>query len=634
MKERKKPGQQKKNPNISRRHILAGSAGLAGVGILRGFNPALAEQSSTVMFTHGVASGDPLQDRVILWTRAVPADGRARNLDLTWQMSESPNFKTIAASGQATAGPKTDYTTKVDAAGLQPGRSYHYRFIAGSAESPVGRTRTLPAAGRDAFKLSIVSCSNYPQGFFHVYREIAKRDCVAVLHLGDYIYEYPEGTYSNEEMTEAYGRKVMPAGEVIALEDYRMRYGLYRSDPDLQAVHAAHPFICVWDDHEIANDTWRTGAENHNEGEGPFEARKKAALRAYHEWLPIRENQAGDQTTIYRSFEIGDLASLIMLDTRLVGRDKPLNYASDLPLRTMPFRVIDGQSPVAVTDRATREQLENNPETRDQIREIPVPFRLTDGKADPILDWSEIQKLDPENLPQGISYLPDLAKFKADVLPGEDRSMLGLKQQKWLDAQLNASKASGKPWQILGQQVLSGKVGIPMIADDDIDKTRDSYVTPRQLAEFRALAAMDLPLNLDAWDGYPAAREQLFASIRANANNAILLAGDTHNAWAFDLADKDGHSVAVEFATAGVSSPGMEEYLPVEPGLVTKAIMEKSPELKFLDSHRRGWLELTISADEVQASFEFVSSVRNRKYQVEPPVRHQVAVDAHKISTA
>lgn len=489
----------------------------------------------------------------------------------------------------------------------------------------------MPNKGINSVKLAVVSCSNYPQGYFHVYKEIAERDYAAVLHLGDYIYEYPAGTYSNKTMTDVHGRQVEPKGEVIALEDYRTRYGLYRSDEDLQAVHAAHPFICVWDDHEIANDTWRTGAENHNEGEGEFNARKKAALRAYHEWLPIRDNITGNQNTIYRSFDIGDLATLIMLDTRIVGRDQPLNYSRDLPLRTAPFYFETDAMPTAITDAGKLEKLRASLATRAKVKEIPVPFRLSASKAEPILDWAYIEKLDPKNMPEGVSYLPDLAKFKDSILSDNARDMLGDTQQLWLTREMARSSMQGKPWQIIGQQVLTGKVGIPSIKDEDIDRTKNSYVSPRRIAEFRMLATMGLPLNLDAWDGYPSARETLFNALKTQASNAVLLAGDTHNAWAFNLEDKEGNAVAVEFATAGVSSPGMEEYLPVAPDVLSEALYASSPELTAFDGEHRGWLDLDISASKVTATFHFVSTVHDQAYELLPPLTRTVMAGDHKI---
>ncbi|MBO6505948.1 MAG: alkaline phosphatase D family protein [Kordiimonadaceae bacterium] len=603
---------------VNRRTVLRGTSGIVGTALVA---PLVSAQSEgPVSFTHGVASGDPLQDRVILWTRVAPSDNTARNLQIEWQVSADKEFANVIASGGGSSGPASDFTFKTDASGLKADRTYYYRFTCEGVTSETGRTRTLAASGTDPLSLAVVSCSNYPQGFFHVYKEIAKRDVAMVLHLGDYLYEYPAGGYSNERMTGEFGRKVDPKGEVIALDDYRRRYALYRTDPDLQAVHAAHPFVCVWDDHEIANDTWRTGAQNHNEGEGPFEARKKAALQAYHEWLPIRENAEADHSKIYRSFELGDLASLIMLDTRLVGRSKPLTYGEDLPLRSLPFRFEEGKTPVFSPD-----------ESGDGVRQVPVPFKVNGADAEPITDWAEIQALDPKNLPKGITYLPDLKKFKDEILPAADRTMLGDAQQNWFDGALQSSTASGKPWQIIGQQVLSGKVGIPNIPDEDIDKDKGSFVTPAQIAQFRALSAMGLPLNLDAWDGYPAARDQLLASIKMNGTNAVMLAGDTHNAWAFDLADNEGDAVGVEFGTAGVSSPGMEEYLPVAPDKVRSAIMARSPELKFLDSQRRGWLELDITMEAITARFEFVSTVREKAYEVEAPTIKRVSTGAHKL---
>lgn len=622
-----KPKTTKATLSVNRRTVMKGASGLTGYALVAGVPQAIARQSGPVVFSHGVASGDPLQDRVILWTRATPTDGTARNLSVRWEVALTEDFNTVAAQGESRCGPATDYTVKVDASGLSADTTYYYRFVCQGIQSMTGTTRTLPASGIDPIALAVVSCSNYPQGFFHVYREIAGRDVAAVLHLGDYIYEYPDGVYSNEGMTNAHGRKVDPKGEVIALEDYRRRYALYRSDPDLQAVHAAHPFICVWDDHEIANDTWKTGAQNHNDGEGVFEERKQAALKAYHEWLPIRDNPAGDRNKIYRSFELGDLATLIMLDTRLVGRDQPLTYGADLPLRTAAFRFEEGKAPIAVADIDPGVQ-----SGVGDIRRIPVPFRISGKKADPILDWQEIQSLDQKNLPKGITYLPDLTRFKEEILPDDSRSMLGAGQEAWLAETLRMSKDAGKPWQILGQQVLTGKVGIPMIADEDIDADSNSYITPRQVAEFRALAAMDLPLNLDAWDGYPAARDMLFESLQENSANPVLLAGDTHNAWAFDLTDQNGTAVGVEFGTAGVSSPGMEEYLPVHPSVVETAIVEKSPELKFLDTSHRGWLELLITSDDITATFQFVSTVREADYRLEPSVSKTVKAGRHKLA--
>jgi alkaline phosphatase D len=211
---------------------------------------------------------------------------------------------------------------KVDAGRLQAGTTYYYQFSCANALSPVGRTRTLPAGSTGRVRLGVASCANYPYGFFNAYRAMAQRpDLDAVLHLGDYLYEYANGRFGNGERL---GRVPMPNRETVTLDDYRMRYAQYRSDGDLQEVHRQHPFIAVWDDHEFANDAWADGAENHREAtQGDWYARRAVAEQAWLEWMPVREN-AYENGQIYRSFRFGDLVDLVMLDTRLAGRMRPL----------------------------------------------------------------------------------------------------------------------------------------------------------------------------------------------------------------------------------------------------------------------------------------------------------------------
>ncbi len=447
---------------LRRRSFIQATGASLGALSLRGF---AVDKLAAAHFTHGIASGDPLADRVILWTRVLPGSGNADSVPCTWQVAIDDSFDTIVASGEAAARADRDYTVKVDAAGLKPGTSYCYRFIASGVTSPVGCTRTLPVGAVSEFKMAVASCSNYPQGFFHAYRDIAESDVDVVLHLGDYLYEYPLGYYANPVAENQFGRNVEPEHEILVLEDYRMRHGLYRTDPDLLAAHAAHPWITVWDDHEMMNDTWRAGAENHDEGEGDFFERIHAARQAYHEWMPIRTGAEGDQGVIYRGFQIGDLADLLMLDTRLVGRDQQLDYAT------------------------------------------------------------------------GIEQASSLEAFIKNDLYNPKRQMLGEEQEAWLQQALQRSKARGATWQVLGQQVLMGKLNIPVIPPEELAKLELSeYARPR-VAQTQQLAPYGLPSNLDAWDGYPAARERLFAMLTAHATNPISLAGDTHNGWAFNLAN-------------------------------------------------------------------------------------------------
>lgn len=281
-------------------------------------------------FEHGVASGDPTPVAVILWTRVTPRAGtRPATLTVAWEVSERDDFSTLAASGEAVTAAQRDWTVKVDAAGLTPGTAYHYRFRSVGVTSPAGRTRTAPAGPTARVRLAVCSCSNYAAGYFHAYRAMAARDDLdAVVHLGDYIYEYPDGYYGNT-------RRLEPPHETVTLADYRARYAQCRRDADLQAAHARHPFVVVWDDHELANNTWREGAKEHMPGaEGPWSARRAAATKAYMEWLPLREQPDG---RIFRALAFGDLAHLVMLDTRLWGRDvqPPSRQAAADPRREL-----------------------------------------------------------------------------------------------------------------------------------------------------------------------------------------------------------------------------------------------------------------------------------------------------------
>ena len=302
----------------------AGAAAALGAGSFlprRAFSAAAAAGGG--LFRHGVASGDPAQESVLLWTKLSPSDrdageGGGGAIPVAWRVSDNPDFSKIIAAGEAMAEAERDHIVKIEAAGLQASRVYFYQFRAKGRLSPIGRARTLPKAGARlaAARFAVVSCSNYNAGYFNAYRAIAARDDLsAVLHLGDYIYEYGTNVYGSHPQ-----RGLTPPHETVALADYRARYALYRRDPDLQAMHQRHPVIAIWDDHEIANNSWHGGAQNHQAEEGPYEARQKAARQAFLEWLPIRAPH------IYRSFDFGDLLRLIMLDTRHDERARPLSY--------------------------------------------------------------------------------------------------------------------------------------------------------------------------------------------------------------------------------------------------------------------------------------------------------------------
>ncbi|HWP20589.1 MAG TPA: alkaline phosphatase D family protein [Burkholderiaceae bacterium] len=536
--------------------VAVGSGlGLAGCG---GGDDDDGRPSATVSFAHGVASGDPLADRVILWTRATPSSDET--LRVRWEVASDTGFSQIVASGEATTSADADYTVKVDATGLQPGRSYFYRFRHDQTISPVGRTRTLPTGAVERVRMAVFSCSNYPAGYFNVYAAAAQMgDLDVAVHLGDYIYEYERGGYADQQAAQL-GRESQPATEIVTLADYRARHAQYKTDPDLQALHAAVPMIAVWDDHEVTNDTWKEGAENHQpETERDFVQRRRAALQAYYEWMPVRQPNPNDPLRIYRSFDFGTLLSLHMLDTRLIGRDRQHDITSYV----------------------------------------------------------------------GANGSFDIARFQAEV-GAADRQLLGAEQAAWLQQRLQASTAT---WQVLGQQVLMGRMSAPapvlfnLLTGGQMGVPLQTYfallakqqsapdtLTPQELA---ILAQPALPYNLDAWDGYPAQREAVLEMARQADKNLVVLAGDTHNAWASDLATPGGAAVGVEFATSSVSSPGFEAYLPnVEPSVLASALQALIGPLQYAETSRRGFMVVTATPSECRADWHFVDTITERNYQL------------------
>ncbi|MGM8889755.1 alkaline phosphatase D family protein [Psychrobacter sp. 1Y1] len=302
-----------------------------------------SNHQSTSIFVHGVASGDPLADRVILWTR-VTHESNTNNTSIfvEYIVATDQNFENIVAKGKALATSESDFTIKVDPHLPKPNRTYYYKFQALGYISPVGRTRTLPHSELSSsqvgrVRLAVVSCSNYGFGYFNGYANIAKQaDISAVLHLGDYIYEHAEGVYRDQSLTEE--RPIYPKNEIFSLKDYRQRYACYRTDTDLQECHRQRPFITVWDDHEIADNVWKNGDKNSKSISKNYLERKMAAVQAYHEWMPIRDdntNSLDSQLRIYRNFEFGKLFDLSMLDTRIFGRQKQNLTHTNKPKRQL-----------------------------------------------------------------------------------------------------------------------------------------------------------------------------------------------------------------------------------------------------------------------------------------------------------
>ena len=310
----------KTEPRGTSRRSFFKSSGGAAAALAAAPMLALAakEQGAASLFQHGVASGDPLNDRVILWTRVTPAAATSVVV-VSYVLALDPALTQVVLRGTTKTNPARDYTVKVDPAGLRPGTTYYYRFAADGQASPVGRTRTLPAGSVQRLRMAVASCSNHAFGLFNAYRRIAERnDIDLVLHLGDYLYEYGPNTYGSLRTPE-------PPNEMVTLSDYRLRHAQYKRDADSQAMHRQHPMIAIWDDHEITNDAWRDGAQNHTEGlEGSWTERVNVGLKAYYEWMPVRIPDATQPRKNQRAFQIGDLVDVVMLEQRLSARSQQL----------------------------------------------------------------------------------------------------------------------------------------------------------------------------------------------------------------------------------------------------------------------------------------------------------------------
>ena len=482
---------------LSRRDFLRATSASALAWPLR------ADAQAAPVFAHGVASGDPTQDAVIIWTRVTPAAARAGlPVSVRWQVTTDTSARVLVKSGTVTTSAMQDFTVKVDVTGLEPGRTYLYSFEAEGERSPLGRTRTLRTMAARA-QLAVVSCANYPGGYFNAYAAIAARDDLdAVLHLGDYIYEFADGVYGDP----ALDRHAEPRHEAVSLQDYRQRYACSRRDPDLQELHRVHPMIAIWDDHEFADNAWSGGAANHDplRGEGNWGLRRANAVRAYREWLPVRE-RPNSTFQLYRSFRFGQLATLAMLDTRL-----------------------QRSAPVAGTDIAG--------------------------------------------------------------LTAQNRRMIGIAQEQWLYTVLREGAQAGAVWSLIGQGIMFSPMS-----------------PPGRFAQ--------LP---DAWDGYQAERGRI-RDVLATLRTPVVLTGDMHSSWGFDIPknpwagyrpETGEGSVAVELITPAVSSAPF--FTDAQARTLVPGLLATLPHLKYLEGRNRGYLLLDLTPERLLASWYFTPDVTRR----------------------
>ena len=522
---------------IDRRNlILGGGLGLAALALPAG--AALARQLLTATgFTHSVASGEPASDAMLLWTRYIPA-GDESVVRLQVELALDPGFAKVVAGGSVRTGAYRDWTAKVTVDGLKPGTVYWYRFIAPNGDkSPVGRTKTLPVGPAARFGLAVFSCSNLPYGLFNAYGHAADRkDLDLWLHTGDYLYE--NGVASLKDGEWGPGRTLLPATEIINIADYRLRYALYRADPDLQRLHQVAPMVALWDDHESANDSWEGGAANHQPAkEGDWNVRRAAAMQVYREWMPVSEEP-------WKAYQIGTLATLYRTESRLLART--------------------------------------------QQADIGATFKAEDPDA-------------------------ALKAFRDGPWQDPSATMMGSTQESWLAHQFKAN-ARSNGWQMVGMGTILGRTVMPKDAADWLRPETPARKVAGYKNNIRAAQA-GLPMWMDRWDGYPAARSRLLKSAQAANADLVMLSGDSHNAWAYGLME-EGKPAGVEFAGQGVTSNGLEGDMGADPKVVAAGFMAANPEMKFADTSQRGYMMMQITPQRVTGEWLFMQTIKARSLEL------------------
>ncbi len=534
---------------ITRRQALlrASGASLALLLPVAGSHTVTSRIRSNSIFAHGVASGDPDQSSVVIWTRVSDSEGLVAG---NWYVASDADFLNIVAQGRYTTDKRRDHTVKIVVTDLAPGQEYYYKFEAKSSTSLTGRTQTLPVGHVDQLVLAVATCSNYPFGYFNAYEAIANDPAIdLVVHLGDYIYEYGENGYGGE-VGRRIGRIHEPRHEIVTLDDYRKRHAQYKSDQGSLAMHARHPLIVIWDDHESANNPWMGGAANHQAEEGSWEARRAASLQAFYEWLPIRDPANNSMREKYwRHYKFGDLASLITLETRHTGRSLQIDY-------------------------------------EDYLKDLDTIERAQ--------------------------------KFLRSVVGAPNRNMLSSEMESFLKSELDESVRSGRRWRIIGNQSVMAKSILPKLDEPLFDNLRNELddAGASMLGRLSRLGELELPHDLDSWDGYPVARERFYQIAKdAGARDLLVLSGDSHSYWTNALYDANGQSMGLELGTTGISSPRSLLALGGE-GLkrFDELHAANNKEIVWSDGRHRGFIRLTIDHDGGHADFVTVSDVESRRY--------------------
>ena len=551
---------------ISRRRALLGLSATAALPLVGCAGGTAKPDEPASVFVHGVASGDPDDQSVVLWTRI---NTERRTASGKWIVTEDEAQRRVVKRGVFSTDRSRDMTVKLVVDGLKPGKTYYYCFKYEGETSEVGRTRTLPSGSLDKLGIALASCSNFPFGYFNAYETIALDPGVdLVLHLGDYLYEYGIDGYGGE-VGEALGRPHQPSHEIVTLADYRQRHAQYKADPQSRMMHAAHPLIAIWDDHESTNNPWREGAQNHQpETEGDWHERRALSLQAYYEWMPVREPAAGmSREQYWRHYRFGDLASLITLETRHTGRDKQLDYA----------------------------------------------------------DFGEM-----------LQSREGVGEFMMQHLNAPGRRMLAPEMEAFLDEALRESVSAERPWRIIGNQIPMARSYIPAVTDEHlaqfaIDESHHLY---EEAQSFKALGQARLPMYLDAWDGYPWARERFYELCRqAGAEDLLVVTGDSHAFWQNQLFDQQGRSAGLELGTTGITSPSAFISLGDEAAAtMDQLIAEASPEILWTEGLTHGYVRLTLTPDQASVDYVGVNTVTGREYQPVNVHQTRIAHDGRHLS--
>ncbi len=545
---------------ITRRQAVLGVSSALLLPAACSQNPGRPDQQPGNIFAHGVASGDPDSTSVVIWTRV---SGARDPVAVDWYVATDAGLLDVVAHGQFTTSAQRDHTVKQVVGGLQPGKTYFYQFVVNDTTSPVGRTKTMPVGHLDRLVLAVVTCSNYAFGYFNAYEVIARDDQVdLVVHLGDYIYEHrARGGYGGATGRRI-GRMHKPGHEIVSLDDYRMRHAQYKTDPGSLAMHARHPLIAIWDDHETANNPWMEGAKNHQLNEGDWFARRAASLQAYYEWLPVRDpGPDGSWERYWRHYKFGDLASLITLESRHTGRSQQITW---------------------------------------------------DGRLDDFASAAEANA------------------FYDNVVGAPDRNMLSAEMESFLKTELAESASAGRRWRIIGNQSVMARTRMPTLNEPFFENLRhELQLLDRNLLDnLTQLGNLELPGDLDSWDGYPAARERFYQFAKdTGVHDLLIISGDSHGYWANALYDAGGDSMGIELGSTGITSPRSLLALSAA-GLARwdELVAATNKEIVWAEGRFRGFVRLDITHDGAHADFVTVTNVETREYETR--IVHSVDIES------